>query len=588
MHRGIRTVTPALVCLLLALPGSSPVVEGKARQPRVAVFELELRNVKLKASMAGILRDYLADQVAQTGDYRVVPGDKTRAALNREQIQTKGLCFAKSCQIRIGRALAADRSLSTRVMRIGRNCTVSATLYNLETQVTEKGASAKGGCGEEALQVAIDTVVRKLTVKARTPSILQEQPPPLPKSALRKGKDNREKNKELGRLVVEGTPSGALIKLEGPSAFKGPANGSLPNDWSQIPPGSYKITVYAKGFNKFEAKSDVKSNRTSVVVAQLARAIETNDGETHTKTDRRPARWTPFLIHKGKVREFQVGKFTQSVDDEFILVTDQREVSQVTLEIVRVRNKQSTQIWQSTMRGVLILPWHITPFGQGNKMLFSFEHSNNAPAQIYSIKGEKITKKKPMLTNWGRIVQSIQVQSKPFLLVHHNSSGIGCYYRRFNKWAGEYHKCPLFGRIPGPKKQTRDGPFWESILLADIIPAKNNKQIVAFSDVGIVGLFNADGSQIRQEKIVKGIIQGMAVKESTPRGVTELWLAYKVNGKLHNSCRVSRYYYRHGFKKMDDWDLGDCDAMAGPRFNKERKAFVGIVRGTESTIMFLP
>jgi len=133
----------------------------------VAVFELELRNVELKASMARILRDYLSDRLAATGKFRVVPGDKTRSALTREQRRTRQLCFEKSCQIRIGRALAADRTLSTRVMHIGKRCTLSATLYDLATQVTERGATAKSGCSEEELQLAIEEVVHKLASQSK-------------------------------------------------------------------------------------------------------------------------------------------------------------------------------------------------------------------------------------------------------------------------------------------------------------------------------------------------------------------------------------------------------------------------------------
>ena len=156
--------------------------EGKAEPaPRVVVFDLELRRIKLSREGAEILRDYMANKLAATKVYRVVPGDKIRAALNREQVNSKKVCFAQSCQIRVGRALAADRSLSIQVMRIGRRCTLQATLYNLESQVSEKGASATGGCREEHLQAAINRVVHKLasnepkTVKP-PPARLAESP----------------------------------------------------------------------------------------------------------------------------------------------------------------------------------------------------------------------------------------------------------------------------------------------------------------------------------------------------------------------------------------------------------------------------
>jgi len=205
------------------------------------VFELELRNVRLKASMAKILRDYLSDRLAATGRYRVVPGDKTRAALNREQLRTKSSCFAKSCQIRIGQALAADRSLSTRVMRIGRRCTVTATLYNLETQVTEKGASAKAGCGEETLQGAIEQVVRQLTGGGGP--VAGSGPGPTQSGPVVEG---GEVTRAAARLIVQVKPRTARVKVTGPGRFS--STGGWSWERSDLKPGQYTVVAGARGY----------------------------------------------------------------------------------------------------------------------------------------------------------------------------------------------------------------------------------------------------------------------------------------------------------------------------------------------------
>ena len=257
---------------LLALAAAQlapPPAQAKPRAPRVAVFELELRNVRLKASMARILRDYLSDRLAATGAYRVVPGDKTRSALNREQLRSQSNCFAKSCQIRIGRALAADRSLSTRVMGIGRTCTVTATLFNLEEQVTEKGASAKGGCGEEALQGAIDIVVRKLTGGGGADGAEPPPPPPGPGSGGGIDQDLPPEKAEVGTLVVEGTPKGARIDVKGPPGFRGPAAAGLPHTWRGVPAGSYTVLVRSSKYEEHRMTAEVLTDRTRVVPVKL-------------------------------------------------------------------------------------------------------------------------------------------------------------------------------------------------------------------------------------------------------------------------------------------------------------------------------
>jgi len=205
------------LALLLATPSAAA-----NRPPRVAVFELELRNLNLKTSMARLLRDYLSDRLAATGKYHVVPGAKTRAALTREQARSRKASFDRKRQIRVGKALAADMSLSTRVMRIGQNCTVTSTLYNLETQLAETGASESGPCDEESLQWAIERVVYELTEGSRA-----VEPPPLPKPspASKTGQEHTPAKPEANTPKADVAPEsikekesdpielGALLKL---------------------------------------------------------------------------------------------------------------------------------------------------------------------------------------------------------------------------------------------------------------------------------------------------------------------------------------------------------------------------------------
>ncbi len=239
MHRGFGCNLTALAAMLVVLLSTA----AEARGPRLAVFELELRRVRLSAEGARILRDYLSDRLAATGRYRVVPGDKTRSALNREQLRSQSNCFAKSCQIRIGRALAADRSLSTRVMRIGRRCTVTATLYNLETQVTEKGASAKGGCGEEALQGAIEKVVRELTGGGGASQPVDPGPGPSSSGPVVSG---GEVTRAAARLIVRVTPRSARVNVTGPGGYSSTGGGNW--ERSDLKPGTYEVVAGARGY----------------------------------------------------------------------------------------------------------------------------------------------------------------------------------------------------------------------------------------------------------------------------------------------------------------------------------------------------
>jgi len=227
----------ASVVLALLLPSA---VAAK-RAPRVAVFELELRNVRLKKSMARILRDYLSDTMATTGAYRVVPEDKIREALRREQLRSRNDCFDKSCQRRIGRALSADYSLSTRVMRIGKTCTVTSIFWNLETKVTENGAKAEGGCGDENIKRAIDKVVRKLAgPAARTGG---GGPGP---GAGGPEVSGGVVTTPTARLIVRIKPRTARVRVTGPGSFS--TTGAWNWERSGLKPGTYQVVAGARGY----------------------------------------------------------------------------------------------------------------------------------------------------------------------------------------------------------------------------------------------------------------------------------------------------------------------------------------------------
>ena len=265
-------MTPArLTFTLVALVAlAAPVAQARPRAPRVAVFELELRRVRLSKEVAQILRDYLADRLAATGKYRVVPGAKTRAALNPEQVRSRGKCYAKSCQIRVGQALAADRSLSTRVMRIGRTCTVTATLYNLEQQVTERGANADGRCGEEHIKAALDKVVVELTGGGSGVSpVAAPPPPPGPGTGGVGDQELPPVKAEVGTLAVEGTPKGARIDVKGPSGFRGPKAAGLPYTWRSVPSGRYEVLVRKAKYDEHRSAVQVQTDRTRVVSVKL-------------------------------------------------------------------------------------------------------------------------------------------------------------------------------------------------------------------------------------------------------------------------------------------------------------------------------
>lgn len=108
------------------------------------------------------LTDYLTTAVTATGRFRVVPRDQLSARLKAEKRRSYKACYQRSCQIEIGKELAAQKSLATTVIKLGSTCAVMGTLYDLLSATTEVAASIRGACGEDAVVASLEKMVSRL------------------------------------------------------------------------------------------------------------------------------------------------------------------------------------------------------------------------------------------------------------------------------------------------------------------------------------------------------------------------------------------------------------------------------------------
>lgn len=143
--------------LAIALPGFAK--EGSI----VAVFNIEDRGSGLNPNVLVNLEDQIVVRLTQLG-YHVVPRDQLRERLKQQKAESYRLCYDQSCQIELGRELAAQKSLSPMLVRIGDSCQLTIVLYDLRSSTTEKAANVRGVCTEEsminAVNVAVDELVR--------------------------------------------------------------------------------------------------------------------------------------------------------------------------------------------------------------------------------------------------------------------------------------------------------------------------------------------------------------------------------------------------------------------------------------------
>jgi len=128
----------------------------------VAVFDIEDGGLGANPETLNQLTDYLTTRLTQVGGLRVIPREQIRKRLVQQRAQSYKSCYQRECQIEIGKALAAQQSVATRLLRVGGRCAVASQIYDLKTEAAEAAASVKTACFGEALFEAIDRVVDQL------------------------------------------------------------------------------------------------------------------------------------------------------------------------------------------------------------------------------------------------------------------------------------------------------------------------------------------------------------------------------------------------------------------------------------------
>ena len=137
------------------------VILGQASAARsqtkaVAVFDIENRGPRLKKSALFGMTEFIATSIAATGTYQVIPRDQLQARLREQKRASYKECYEASCQIEIGKEMAAGFALSTRIVRIGSKCLVAMKMFDLRTAATAWASTGRGPCDEDSLLASIE------------------------------------------------------------------------------------------------------------------------------------------------------------------------------------------------------------------------------------------------------------------------------------------------------------------------------------------------------------------------------------------------------------------------------------------------
>jgi hypothetical protein len=176
----------------------------------VALFDIEDKGAGVPAEELVKLTDFLGARLAE-GGYRMIPRDEVRKRLAGQKRKSYRSCFDRSCQIELGREMAAQKSLAVRFLAIGQACQVTAEMFDLEQATTELAATEESACGIQGLAEALGQVADRLCRPLKKQTVYKAVGV-LKALPHRKPKVTRSKPP---KVHVSSEPSGAELAVDG-------------------------------------------------------------------------------------------------------------------------------------------------------------------------------------------------------------------------------------------------------------------------------------------------------------------------------------------------------------------------------------
>jgi len=133
-------------------------------RPIVAVFDLEVKGARLNKGRIDRLTDYLGSLMARRG-FQIVPRSQLRERLTEAKKGSYKECYDESCQIEIGKELAAQKSLANQVLKIGSQCKVTVNLYDLKKAASDEAGAGSGKCDEDGVVLSLEQAVDDLLLR---------------------------------------------------------------------------------------------------------------------------------------------------------------------------------------------------------------------------------------------------------------------------------------------------------------------------------------------------------------------------------------------------------------------------------------
>jgi len=157
----------ARVAGLAEVAPPAPTLEPGTRREVLAVFDIQDVNGHLEEKELSQLTAFLATAMATTGKFNVVPREQLRERLLDEKRASYRQCFNNACQIELGKAVAAEKTLATQLLEVGKECAVVANLYDLHSETSSAAAMVQTGCEKGKLMGAMKQVAEQIAAQMK-------------------------------------------------------------------------------------------------------------------------------------------------------------------------------------------------------------------------------------------------------------------------------------------------------------------------------------------------------------------------------------------------------------------------------------
>ncbi|MDY0060976.1 MAG: hypothetical protein RBU45_14290 [Myxococcota bacterium] len=142
--------------------GTTARIRRRGARPVVAVFDMRDRRGLLDTEQLSQLTSYLVTRLTESAGFRVVPLVDVRRRVEEAKRRGQGDRFDPASQVALGRALAAEKAMGVEVLRVGRRCMLSATLWDLVAETSEAAASVESGCSPEELLQGLSRLAERI------------------------------------------------------------------------------------------------------------------------------------------------------------------------------------------------------------------------------------------------------------------------------------------------------------------------------------------------------------------------------------------------------------------------------------------